>query len=601
MRTSIATVCLSGTLVDKLHAITDAGFDDVEIFEPDLIAAPQSPEEIRALCERLGLGIALYQPFRDAEGVVEHEFARVLQRAEAKFQLMDRLGVDTMLVCSNVATATIDDDDVSADQLARLAERADAHGKRIAFEALAWGRYIDDYRRAWSIVERADHPALGVCLDSFHILSLGHDPAAIERIPGDKIFFVQLADAPILSMDVLSWSRHHRLFPGEGGFDLPAFVAHALRAGYAGPLSLEVFNDVFRQTDPARTALHAARSLTVLQDALDVGRLASDSDRHSDSSSEPLELDQVELKAPDTDEVAALLERIGFAPRGRHVSKSAWLYAAGEARLVLNEHNVSIAEPRIAGFGLRYAEPHGAASRAERLGARRAHRRVLSGEADLPAILSPDGTEILLSGPDSGIRWPEEFTGGRGAPDPGILGIDHINLTEPVADIEEAVLFYSTALGLTRESAAELAGPTGLVRSQVLRSRAGGVRLALNVVPPLSEQRPAARRHAQHVAIACVDLPSLLTRARARGLRTVPVSENYYDDLAARLDLPDEELVRLRSAGLLYDRDEAGEYLHCYTETVGTVFFELVERRDGYDGFGAANTPVRLTAQHAAA
>ena len=70
--------------------------------------------------------------------------------------------------------------------------------------------------------------AVGVCLDSFHILSRGHDPAAIEQIPGEKIFFLQLADAPALTMDVLSWSRHHRLFPGEGSFDLASFVGHVL-------------------------------------------------------------------------------------------------------------------------------------------------------------------------------------------------------------------------------------------------------------------------------------------------------------------------------------------------------------------------------------
>ena len=67
-------------------------------------------------------------------------------------------------------------------------------------------------------------------------------------------------------MDVLSWSRHHRLFPGEGAWDLGAFVGHVLRAGYTGPLSLEVFNDVFRQTDVERTARQARRSLTWLED-----------------------------------------------------------------------------------------------------------------------------------------------------------------------------------------------------------------------------------------------------------------------------------------------------------------------------------------------
>ena len=199
MRTSIATVCLSGTLTDKLHAAADAGFDGVEIFEPDLVASSASPEEVVALAARLGLTLDLYQPFRDAEGVTEAEFEDVLRRARAKFALMQRLGTDTMLVCSNVATATIDDDEVSASQLRRLGEEASAHGVRIAYEALAWGRFVDDYRRAWRIVELADHDAVGTCIDSFHILSRGHDPAAIEDIPGSKIFFLQLADAPLLT------------------------------------------------------------------------------------------------------------------------------------------------------------------------------------------------------------------------------------------------------------------------------------------------------------------------------------------------------------------------------------------------------------------
>src|SRR5690349_22864179 len=69
-------------------------------------------------------------------------------------------------------------------------------------------------------------------------------------------------------MDVLQWSRHHRLFPGQGTFDLTGFVQRVLAAGYTGPLSLEVFNDVFRQADPRRTAIDAMRSLVSLEDSL---------------------------------------------------------------------------------------------------------------------------------------------------------------------------------------------------------------------------------------------------------------------------------------------------------------------------------------------
>src|SRR5690606_31329062 len=105
MNTSVATVCLSGGLVEKIHACAESGFDGVEIMDADLVAAPESPEEIRALCDRLGLRIDLFQPFRDAEGVDDATFADTLRRAGAKFDVMERLGADHMLVCSNVATA----------------------------------------------------------------------------------------------------------------------------------------------------------------------------------------------------------------------------------------------------------------------------------------------------------------------------------------------------------------------------------------------------------------------------------------------------------------------------------------------------------------
>ena len=148
---------------------------------------------------------------------------------------MERLGVDTMLVCSNVSEAAIDDDALAAAQLHALAERAAEHGIRIAYEALAWGRHVRDYDHAWRIVEAADHPNLGTCLDSFHILSRGADPSGIRDIPGEKIFYLQLADAPQLVMDVLQWSRHYRCFPGQGGFDLAAFLGHVARDGLRGP------------------------------------------------------------------------------------------------------------------------------------------------------------------------------------------------------------------------------------------------------------------------------------------------------------------------------------------------------------------------------
>ena len=114
----------------------------------------------------------------------------------------------------------------------------------------AWGRAVKLYSQAWSIVRRANHPHLGLILDSFHTLSLRDDPSGIARIPGDKIFFMQLADAPLLVMDVLQWARHYRNFPGQGQFDLENFFELVLLAGYTGPMSVELFLPKFQQADP---------------------------------------------------------------------------------------------------------------------------------------------------------------------------------------------------------------------------------------------------------------------------------------------------------------------------------------------------------------
>src|SRR5690606_29996692 len=114
---------------------------------------------------------------------------------------------------------------------------------------------------------RADHPALGLCLDSFHVLSVGGDVSAVAGFPAEKLFFLQLADAPHMRMDVLQWSRHHRLFPGQGAFDLVDFTSRVLDGGRDGPLSLEARHAGVRQAAPDRAAVDAMGAVTVLEEA----------------------------------------------------------------------------------------------------------------------------------------------------------------------------------------------------------------------------------------------------------------------------------------------------------------------------------------------
>jgi 4-hydroxyphenylpyruvate dioxygenase len=76
MKTSIATVSISGSFADKLTAIAGAGFDGIEIFEQDFIASDFVPADVGAMVRDQGLTITLFQPFRDFEGLPEPHRAR---------------------------------------------------------------------------------------------------------------------------------------------------------------------------------------------------------------------------------------------------------------------------------------------------------------------------------------------------------------------------------------------------------------------------------------------------------------------------------------------------------------------------------------------
>ena len=305
----------------------------------------------------------------------------------------------------------------------------------------------------------------------------------------------------------------------------------------------------------------------------------------------------MEVKAEDAGEVDVMLRQLGFTFRGRHRSKPVRLWTQGRARVVCNEQQARDWAPTLAAIGFEVGDPGASAQRARDLDAPSVFRRSLAGEQELSVFRAPDGTEVFLSDiVDGDPAWAQEFEAGDDPVDKPLLsGIDHVNLAQPWQRFDEAVLFYSSVLALESGSSQEVAGPTGLVRSHVVRSTDGAVRLALNVAP-LAHDHPGG--FPQHVAFSSDDVLAVARRARERGLRTLPIPSNYYDDLAARFDLPDDRVAELRELGVLYDRDGSGEFTHFYTETVGGVFLEVVQRSGGYEGFGAANAPVRLAAQH---
>jgi 4-hydroxyphenylpyruvate dioxygenase len=617
MRTSIATVCLSGSLSEKLEAIAAARFDAVEIFENDLLSFSGTPSDVRRMTVDLGLRIVALQPFRDFEGLPDDNRARAFARAERKFDVMQELGCDLLMICSNVAPDSLGGIDRAAADLRELGRRAEARGLRIAFEALAWGRHINDYRDAWEVVRRADHPAVGLVLDSFHILARNTELSAIRAIPGDRIFLVQIADAPLLQMDYLSWGRHFRNFPGQGDFPLVAFMEALAATGYSGPLSLEIFNDQFRAGSARSVAVDGHRSLRYLLDELaaktgrPVAGMPKLQPRARCRGAAFIEFAVDETSAP---KLEALFAGLGFRSAGRHRSKAVTRWAQGAINLVVNlekegfAHSFNITHgSTVCAIGLMVDDAAAAFDRATLLLDKPFRQAVGPGELEIPAVRGVGGSLVhfLDERSELGGVWDSEFedTGESARNGAGLSAIDHISQSMHYEEMLSWLLFYTSLLDVTKTPAQDVADPGGLVKSQVIQSDGGCVRIILNAS---QSQRTHSSRFltemfgsgVQHIAFATTDLIATAARLKANGLKLLPIPENYYDDLEAKTDLPPERIAVFKEHNILYDRDGDGEYLQLYTETFEhRFFFEIVERRRGYNGYGAANAPIRLAAQ----
>ncbi|MEV0388814.1 TIM barrel protein [Nonomuraea sp. NPDC050643] len=606
---ALATACLSGTLEDKLAAAAAAGFNGIEIYEGDLIVSNWSPGRIRQECADLGLAIHLYQPFHDFEAAPPETFEADLRRAERKFDVLEQLGATTLAVCSTTSADALDDDDLAAEQLHTLAGRAARRGLRIAYEGLAWGRFVNTVEHAWRIVRRAGHPALGLCLDSFHLFARGDDPAKIRAVPGSKVFHLQLADAPLLNMDMLEWSEHHRLFPGQGVFDLAGFVAHALATGYDGPLSIEVCNDVCRQADPRHVAVDAMRSLLSLEETVGALGPVAVRERVRPAALPPAprldghvftELAVDEISGPI---VAQALTALGFVHTGRHRSKPVQLWSQGKARILLNfapQRTVPAGTAAICALAVESADPAGSARRAERLLAPVLPRVRQMEEADLNSVAAPDGTAVFFCRTGGDDNWLDDFTPtGRTARGDALLtGTDHVSLTESVDDFDQAALFYRAVLGLRATQTTTLPAPFGLIHSRAATDPEHHVRISLNTAPLRRGDWSPAVPSPQHIAFTTDDAIAGAKAMRALGAPLLAIPDNYFDDLDARLALPQHLLTAMREHSILYDRDQHGEYLHFYTEMLGArIFFEVVQRIGGYSGYGAASgAAVRMAA-----
>jgi sugar phosphate isomerase/epimerase len=125
------------------------------------------------------------------------------------------------------------------------ADAAEHHAATIAYEIMPFDpnvRTLDDV-----IAVAAGAPNGGIAIDTWHMGKLGIAPEELRRIPLEHLAWVELSDGQREDMpDPVDETINHRRLPGEGEFDVAAYVDVCRDMGYPGPWGVEVLSEELR-------------------------------------------------------------------------------------------------------------------------------------------------------------------------------------------------------------------------------------------------------------------------------------------------------------------------------------------------------------------
>ncbi|MES2910345.1 MAG: sugar phosphate isomerase/epimerase family protein [Pseudomonadota bacterium] len=260
------TISLAGPLEAKLKAVRDAGFTQIMLSARDIVGHPDGLDAAVAAVRNSGLRVTGFQVLRDFEGLSGHLHEYKMDIAKSMLEMCHALGCKLLLICSSTSTHATGDSKALVRDLRKLAMLAIPMNIRIAYEALSWGRTVNEFPQAWDLICEADMPNLGLGFDSFHVFATNTSLDELEILDPAKVFLVQLADfmwTEIKSVEErIATARHFRVFPGEGVHSeaLASLVARLHALGYRGDYSFEVFNDDYQQMPLPTVAQRAWRS-----------------------------------------------------------------------------------------------------------------------------------------------------------------------------------------------------------------------------------------------------------------------------------------------------------------------------------------------------
>jgi len=616
MSLCISTSAVSGSLSEKLSAISRAGFKKIDLTDTDLASFDGDAHAINRLIDEHGLSVNALHAIENVEGYTHSMREQAFARFEKRIETVLALRGSTLVVNASADHSTSTDSENIIDDLSKMAELAEHHNIRIAYLAHPWANYVTTNERAHKLVTSTDSPNLGLAINSCLILADGTKAAKAHSYT-DKIIHVVLTDT---QRQITSFDDGFRssLLPGQGRLNIAALIRVLVSAGYKGEWSISGVRHAIPAGDPLHLARDAYRSLVNLLDEVQ----RTEPLAHFDVTDMPPRVNTtgfefIEFAVDDETrpQLTSVLKSLGFSAERQHVSKAVELWRQGAVNILLNSESTGFAResfthygPGVCDMAIRVKDAIATVDRATALGTPEFSQAVAVGELNIPAIKGVGGNVVhfIDERSDLHLLWNIEFkrnTHSLRNKTTGIRRIDHVAQTTRYEQMQRFVLYYTTTFEMHKANVVDLADPAGMVRSQAIASPEGEVRLTLNGV--IDDEtlggsflENGVGAGVQHIAFATDNIfetSQLLDVAKFNRLR---IPQNYYTTLQSEYGLEPDYVDRLKEHNILYCREESGEFFQIYSQTLfNGLFFEIVQRKDGYQGYGASNSTIRLNAQ----
>lgn len=243
-------------IVEQIEIARKAGYDAIEFWLRDIDKYVSSGGTLSELRTRIAdAGLTVESAIAFAPWILMDESAHRKALDQAKKEMEIVVAVGGKRIAAPPAGATDGarlDLDVAGERYRALLEVGRNAGCVPQLEVWGFSKNLSKLSEVLYVAAAAQHPDACVLPDVYHLYKGGSQFQDLALLAGTKIHVFHMNDYPEMPRDKINDSD--RVYPGDGVAPITEILKTVLASGFAGVLSLELFNREYWKMDPLENA-----------------------------------------------------------------------------------------------------------------------------------------------------------------------------------------------------------------------------------------------------------------------------------------------------------------------------------------------------------